>query len=334
VEVPLAGPRRQQQQDARPGLAAYRVPFARIKRHECPRTALDALPGRLDLRAPLDDSDPRALAYLMLAQLLSGRDHEHHGTRAVFGREDDGVTRALGRVDPSQIPALHQARLYQPASRLKRRMPPVVDRYVLGPVETNCYVVRADRGAREAVVIDPGDDAAALQHELERMGASCAAILVTHGHFDHVGAVADLAEATGAPVYMPAGDAEWLVRYHDFAPPGLGAGRPYTPDVLLEGDEKLELAGLTFETIPIPGHTAAHVAFHTDGSLFSGDLLFAGGVGRVDLPGGDWDTLLDSIRALADRFPPETVVYSGHGRETTLGVELARNPFLAELRAS
>jgi glyoxylase-like metal-dependent hydrolase (beta-lactamase superfamily II) len=105
------------------------------------------------------------------------------------------------------------------------------------------------------------------------------------------------------------------------------------PDVLLQGDETLELAGMTFETLRIPGHSPAHLAFHTDGCLFSGDLVFAGSVGRTDLPGGDWETLVASIRALADRFPPETVVYSGHGPETTLGGEIARNPFLAELRA-
>jgi hydroxyacylglutathione hydrolase len=214
-------------------------------------------------------------------------------------------------------------------------MPLVVDRYVLGPVETNCYIVRADRGASEAVVVDPGDDAAALARELDEMGATCAGILVTHGHFDHVAAVADLAEATGAEVYMPAGDAEWLTRYDEFPkPPGFTGGRAYDPEVLLQGDETIELAGLTFETIAIPGHSAGHVAYHSDDALFSGDLLFAGGVGRVDLPGGDWDTLLASVRRLADRFPPETVVYSGHGPETTLGVELARNPFLAELRAA
>ena len=100
------------------------------------------------------------------------------------------------------------------------------------------------------------------------------------------------------------------------------------------GGESIELAGIAFETIPIPGHTTGHVAFHADGRLFSGDLVFANSVGRVDLPGGDWNTLLASVRNLADRFPPETVIYPGHGPETTLGAELARNPFLAELRAS
>jgi glyoxylase-like metal-dependent hydrolase (beta-lactamase superfamily II) len=208
----------------------------------------------------------------------------------------------------------------------------VVDRYALGPLQTNCYVVRAERGAPEAAVVDPGGDAADLRLELARAGARCAAILVTHGHFDHLGGVADLAEGTGAPVYMPEGERERLERYSEFAPAGV-PGRGYTPEHLLEGGETVTVAGIEFECVAIPGHSPAHVAFHADGELFSGDLLFAGSVGRVDLPGGDWDTLLESVRTLADRFPPETVVHPGHGPETTLGAELERNPFLAELRA-
>jgi hydroxyacylglutathione hydrolase len=208
----------------------------------------------------------------------------------------------------------------------------VVDRYALGPLETNCYVVRADRETTGAVVVDPGGDAADLRLELARSGASCSAILITHGHFDHIGGVADLVEGTGAPVYMPEGERDRLERYGEFAPAGM-PGRSYVPDHLLEGGETLELAGVSFECIAIPGHSPAHVAFHADGSLFSGDLLFAGSVGRVDLPGADWDTLLASVRTLVDRYPPETVVYPGHGPQTTLGAELARNPFLAELRA-
>jgi len=208
-----------------------------------------------------------------------------------------------------------------------------VDRYELGPIGTNCYVVRASPAANEAVVIDPGGDTAELERELARAGATCVAILITHGHWDHLGGVADLADATGAPVHMAAAERIALERIKDFAPAELPL-RPYTPDVLLDGGETLELAGIAFETLRVPGHSPAHLAYYADGSLFSGDVLFAGSVGRTDIPFGDWGTLVDSIRALAARFPPETVVYSGHGPETTLGVELARNPFLAELRAS
>jgi hydroxyacylglutathione hydrolase len=207
-----------------------------------------------------------------------------------------------------------------------------VDRYPLGQLQTNCYVVRASRDATEAAVVDPGGDAADLRLQLARSGALCAAILITHGHFDHVGGVADLAEGTGAPVYMAEGERDLLERYADFAPVGM-PGRSYTPDHLLEGGEVIDVAGLSFECVAIPGHSPAHVAYYTDGALFSGDLLFAGSVGRVDLPGADWDTLLESVRTLLDRYPLETVVYPGHGAQTTLGAELARNPFLAELRA-
>jgi hydroxyacylglutathione hydrolase len=208
----------------------------------------------------------------------------------------------------------------------------VVDRFALGPLQTNCYVVRADAAAPAGVVVDPGGEAPELALQLERLGTSCAAILVTHGHFDHLGGVADLADSTGAPVYMPEGERERLERYSEFAPAGV-PGRPHTPDHLLEGGETIEVAGLSFECVSIPGHSPAHIAFYTNGHLFSGDLLFAGSVGRVDLPGGDWDTLLESVRTLADRYPPETIVYPGHGPQTTLGAERERNPFLAELRA-
>jgi glyoxylase-like metal-dependent hydrolase (beta-lactamase superfamily II) len=211
-------------------------------------------------------------------------------------------------------------------------MSPAVDRYELGPIGTNCYVVRESRTASDAVVVDPGEEAAQLRLDLARTGARCVAILITHGHYDHLGAVADLAEATGAPVHMAADERPLLEDVNAFTPPGVRL-RPYTPDVLLSGDETLELAGMTFETLRVPGHSPAHLAYHAEGALFSGDVLFAGSVGRTDLPGGDWDTLVASIRELTERFPPDTVVYPGHGPETTLGEELARNPFLSELRA-
>jgi len=207
-----------------------------------------------------------------------------------------------------------------------------VNRFELGPIGTNCYVVRADDSAAEAVVVDPGAEAARIVDELGALGARCAAILITHGHWDHLGAVADLADATGAPVHMAEEERALLEDVNSFAPPELDL-RSYTPDVLLQGDETLEFAGMSFQTLRVPGHSPAHLAYYTDGGLFSGDVVFAGSVGRTDLPGADWDTLVESIRMLADRFPPETVIYSGHGPRTTLGAELARNPFLAELRA-
>jgi glyoxylase-like metal-dependent hydrolase (beta-lactamase superfamily II) len=204
----------------------------------------------------------------------------------------------------------------------------VVDRYELGPVGTNCYVVRADRGAPEAVVIDPGGDAAGLRLELARAGARCAAILITHADADHVAGLADLAEGTGAPVYAPPRELMPAERAS-----GWLAVRPYEIDIEVTGGETLDVAGITFDVVAIPGHSPDHVAFYSNGCVFSGDLLFAGSVGRVDLAGGDWEALLESARSLTARYPPETTVYPGHGPPTTLGAELQRNPFLAELRA-
>jgi hydroxyacylglutathione hydrolase len=210
-------------------------------------------------------------------------------------------------------------------------VPPAVDTITLGPLATNCYVVRADRGAGEAVVIDPSGTAAEIRLALASLGARCAAILVTHGHFDHILGLADLAEGTGAPVYAPSGERMLLEDPERYTPPGI-AIRRWTPDMLLGGGERLELAGIVFDVISVPGHSPAHLAFATEGNVFSGDVLFAGSVGRTDLPGGDWPTLLGSIRTLRDALPPDTAVHPGHGPSTTLGAELAANPFLATLR--
>ena len=189
-----------------------------------------------------------------------------------------------------------------------------VDQLSLGPIGTNCYIVRAETGSSEAVVVDPSGDATEIRLTLARLG------------------VADLAEGTGAAVHMPEGERMLLESPQGVTPVGLTL-RAHTPEVVLAGGEMLEVAGIAFDVLPVPGHSPAHVAYHADGALFSGDVLFAGSVGRTDLPGADWDTLLGSIRMLVDTLPPETAVYPGHGPITTLGAELAQNPFLADLRA-
>jgi len=204
-------------------------------------------------------------------------------------------------------------------------MPLAVDTFVMGPFQSNCYVVRAERGAAEAAVVDPGDDPTSLRLDLARMGARTGGILVTHTDVDHIGGVAALAGGTGAEVWAPSGEVDALRNGETRGGYHVGAHDP--------GGDEIEVAGLTLDVVDVPGHSAGHVAFHCAGELFSGDVLFAGSVGRYDLPGGDWETLLDSIRSLLDRFPAETVVWPGHGSPTTLGRELASNPFLADLRA-
>jgi glyoxylase-like metal-dependent hydrolase (beta-lactamase superfamily II) len=205
-------------------------------------------------------------------------------------------------------------------------MPLAVTRHELGPIRTNCYVVRAAEDASEAVVVDPSGDATGLLG-----GSTCAAILVTHTHWDHLLGVAQLAAATGAPVYAPRAERDRL------AEPETAGHRarvePHDPEHLVAGGDTISVAGIDFEVVDVPGHTSGHVAFYAEEALFSGDVLFAGGVGRTDLPGASFEQLLDSIRTLVERFPADTVVYSGHGPETTLAAEVARNPFLVELRA-
>ena len=207
-----------------------------------------------------------------------------------------------------------------------------VEQLSLGPIGTNCYIVRASPQASEAVVVDPSGDVPELRFRLAKLGAQCMAVLVTHGHWDHLVGVADLAEGVGAPVYMSEGERGLLEDPGRFTPPTISL-RAHTPDVLLSGGESIDVAGIDFDVLSVPGHSPAHLAYHADGCLFSGDVLFAGAVGRTDLPGADWDTLLASIRSLVNALPPDTIVYPGHGPATTLGEELERNPFLAELRA-
>ena len=206
--------------------------------------------------------------------------------------------------------------------------------FTVGPVQENCFIVRS-KDSGKALIVDPGEEAdrllrAVADLEIEKVEA----ILVTHTHFDHVGAVAPVAQATGAPVYCPELEREVLANVMDYVPwPGFGPFESYEADHTVAGGETLDLAGMKLEVLFTPGHSPGHVtyAIRDERALFSGDVLFQGSVGRVDLPGGDWPTLLSSIQSLVDQFEPETVVYPGHMGITTLEQERATNPFLREL---
>ena len=204
--------------------------------------------------------------------------------------------------------------------------------FTVGPVQENSYIVRADAQSKRAVIIDPGEEPERLLGAIEELGVEIEAILITHCHFDHIGAVAPLARATGAPVYCPVIERPVLADVMSWVPPGFGPFESWEAEHTVAGGEHLSLAGMDFEVLFTPGHSPGHVTYATSDALLSGDVLFQGSVGRVDLPGGDWATLEASIESLLRARPPETIVYPGHMGVTTLGRELSTNPFLSELR--
>lgn len=238
---------------------------------------------------------------------------------------------------------------------------PDVRCFSVGPIQENAYIVRAGAQAKSALMIDPGEEPQRLLDAAQALGVQIEAILVTHCHFDHIGAVAPLAKATGAPVYCPEIEAPLLADIMKWTWPGFGPFESWQAEQTVKGGERLRLAGMDVEVLLTPGHSPGHVTYAistaergasergaagegqshgpaNDGSappvLLSGDVLFGGSVGRVDLPGGDWPTLERSIGELVRRFPRETPVYPGHMGATTLGRELDANPFLSELRAA
>jgi glyoxylase-like metal-dependent hydrolase (beta-lactamase superfamily II) len=204
--------------------------------------------------------------------------------------------------------------------------------FTVGPLQENAFIVRSDPGAGQAVMIDPGEEPERLLSAAEDLGVQIEAILLTHCHFDHIGAVAPVARATSAPVYCPEIERGVLADVMRWVPPGFGTFESHEAEHTVAGGERLRLAGLDIDVIFTPGHSPGHVTYAVPGALLSGDVLFQGSVGRVDLPGGDWATLERSIEGLLRAFPDETVVYPGHMGVTTLGRERDTNPFLSELR--
>jgi hydroxyacylglutathione hydrolase len=205
--------------------------------------------------------------------------------------------------------------------------------FTVGPVAENTYIFRRDDSER-ALIVDPGDEADKLLTAIDALGVRLEGILLTHTHFDHVGAVAPVAKATGAEVWVPEAEKFVLDDIMAFVPwPGFGPFESYDAEHTLSGGDRLELGGFEIDVLSTPGHSPGHVTFSIpdEVAIFSGDVLFQGSVGRTDLPGGDWNTLLESIRSLVEGLPEETTVYPGHMGVTSLGAERAGNPFLAEL---
>jgi len=204
--------------------------------------------------------------------------------------------------------------------------------FTVGPVQENCYILFKE-GSNKALIIDPGEESQRLIAALTELGVELEAILLTHCHYDHVGAVADVAEHTGVPTYCPELELFVLEDLPNYAPPQLGPFKGYKADKSVKGGEKLNLAGFEIDVIFTPGHSPGHVTYSVPeyGAIFSGDVLFQGSVGRTDLPGADHNTLLQSIDHLLKTHPDETTVYPGHMGITTLGREREVNPFLAGL---
>ena len=207
--------------------------------------------------------------------------------------------------------------------------------FTVGPVQENSFLFHRE-GERSALLVDPGEEAPRLLAAVDELGLNLEAILVTHCHFDHIGAVAPVAKATGAPVYVGEIEKPVLADIMSYVPwPGFGPFESYEADHTLRGGEALQLAGFDIDVLFTPGHSPGHLTYSipAERAVFSGDVLFEGSVGRTDLPGGDWNTLLTSIGGLVDTLPADTKVYPGHMGITDLGTEQRTNPFLAELAA-
>lgn len=185
----------------------------------------------------------------------------------------------------------------------------------LGPLQVNCYIIYVNQSC---LIIDPGFEPERIMAKCAELGLTIQAVLLTHGHFDHVGGVKKIAEKTGCRVFLHRSECK--------LPPYITSGELFYTDTYGEGDE-ITLADMTFTVLHTPGHTPGSVCLRFDGVMFTGDTLFAGSCGRTDLPGGDWQTIRASLRRLA-QIPEDLTVYPGHGEKTTLGIERSNNPYI------
>lgn len=206
----------------------------------------------------------------------------------------------------------------------------ILEKLTVGPFQENCYIV-GDEATGTGVLFDPGDEAARIALAVEQTNLEIERIVITHAHIDHVGAVAALVDEYACPVLMHREAEPMLEQLPNQAlMMGLRFGKVPEVDGYIEDDEVVEVGGISFAALYTPGHAPGHLAFYAadEGVVVSGDALFAGGIGRVDLPGGSMEVLMRSINERLLSLPDETVVYSGHGPETTIGEERTGNPFL------
>lgn len=197
----------------------------------------------------------------------------------------------------------------------------------VGPLQENSYLV-VDETTADAVLVDPGDEPESLLHMLEESGATLRAIWLTHGHFDHIGAIEAIRRRHPVPVHLHPADRPVYDSQHFFATSyGLPFEQPAPPDGELAHGDRVRVGSLEFEVIHAPGHAPGHVIFHGQGVVLGGDVLFAGSIGRTDIPMANPTHMLASLRRMST-LPPETVVYPGHGAHTTIAHELRSNPFL------
>ncbi|MBI5189638.1 MAG: MBL fold metallo-hydrolase [Nitrospirae bacterium] len=201
---------------------------------------------------------------------------------------------------------------------------------IVGALAVNCYVAGCDK-TRMAAVIDPGDDAAEILAVLKDGGLTLKYIILTHAHFDHSGAALELQKRTGAKVLIHKDDADMLSQTAaQGAMFGMAVSPPPKPDGYLKDGETLKVGELILEVIETPGHSKGGISVYArkEGAVFTGDTLFWGSVGRTDLPGGDYTALMHSLKVRLASLPDNTVVYPGHGDDTTIGFEKEQNPFL------